>query len=303
MENKKTNYQQKLKPVFRYLEANFKEPLNLQMVAEKAYLSPYHFHRIFKVVSGETLAGYLRRLKLEYAAQQLFYTQQSITEIALTLGFSSSQSFAKAIRQYFGLSASQIRNCTTPTDYRALLQKSKIGHLLHNNGNANHDEGRYAYQCDQQQEAITMKIETINNKLLAYIRVTGPYGEGYQQAIGKLYQWAALHSFEQGESLFIYHDNPEITPAEKCRTDICISVPEGTQVTQGIEIQPLPAGRYSSIRENITDKKQYRRCWEKLMSQIIEADLAIDERPCFEFYHHYDPQTEEADVSFYTAIK
>jgi AraC family transcriptional regulator len=307
-----TNYPLKLQPVLRYLETHFKQPLNLKDVAEKAFLSPYHFHRIFKAVTRETLADYLRRLKLEYAAQQLFYNEQSITEIALTLGFSSSQSFAKAFRQYYGLSATDIRNCLTLAQYRALIQNSKIGYLMRNNGNALNEETAYSEpsrKVVKQPGEMIMKTESIKQKHLAYIRVTGPYGEGYQDALEKLYRWANMHSLADGESIMIYHDNPEITPNDKCRTDICISVPQntcisqGAKVSQGIEFQVLPAGPYAYVRKTITDSHQYAYAWNRLMEQVVESQLPLDDRPCFELYHHFDVETNVADVSFYSAIK
>ena len=304
-----TNYPLKLQPVLRYLEAHFKQPLNLKDVAEKAFLSPYHFHRIFKAVTHETLADYLRRLKLEYAAQQLFYNEQSITEIALTLGFSSSQSFAKAFRQYYGLSATDIRHCLTLTQYRTLIQNSKIGYQVRNNGNTLDEKTQYSDSIDNQTGERIMKTESIKQKYLAYIRVTGPYGEGYQDALEKLYRWANMHSLADGESMMIYHDNPEITPSEKCRTDICISVPQGAfvsqgaKVSQGIELQVLPAGPYAYVRKKITDSNQYASSWNHLMEQVVESQLPLDDRPCFELYHHFDVETNIADVSFYSAIK
>lgn len=301
----KTNYQQKLQPVIRYLESNFKAPLNLKEVAEKAFLSPYHFHRIFKAVTHETLAGYLRRLKLEYAAQRLFYNEESITEIALTLGFASSQSFAKAFRQYFGIKATDIRNCITLEQYCLLIKNSNIGHLIRKNGNENSEDNAYSLPCYQQGEKTmnAIKTERVEEKLLAYIRVTGPYGKNYEGAQQKLYQWAGAHALAEGDSIYIYHDNPEITPDEKCRTDICIAVPVGTNVPKGIELQTLPAGSYAYFRETITENSQYGKCWDQLMTQVVHSELALDDRPCFEFYHHYDVQTNVADVGFYTAIK
>lgn len=297
----KTNYQQRLQPVIRYLESHFKESLNLKQVAEKAFLSPYHFHRLFKAITHETPADFLRRLKLEHAAHQLFYNNQSTTELALSLGFSSSQSFAKAFRRYFGISATDIRHCLNQEQYRLLIHHSKIGHLLRNPGNVNLQKSTYACPCTQQQ-GTAMKIESIKHKSLAYIRVTGPYGQDYQAAQQRLHQWATLHALTEGDSIYIYHDNPEITPEEKCRTDICITVPVGTKVPKDIELKTLPAGNYASLRRTISNKAQYAQSWNELMEQIVNAQLTLDERPCFEFYHHFDVDNNIADVSFYTAV-
>ncbi len=298
----KNSYEQKIKPATRYLELHFKEALNLNEIAEKAFLSPYHFHRVFKAVNNETVADFLRRLKLEYAAQRLFYNQQSVTELALELGFSCSQSFAKSFRKYFGISATDIRQCLSAEQYSQLIQDSKIGHLLRKKGHVSDSHAPYDKQR-QQQGDMTMQTQTIDNKYLAYIRVTGQYGKNYEAASGKLYQWATSNQLEHGESIFIYHDNPELTPPEKCRTDICIAVPANTQVIPGIELKSLPAGKYAFIRHTVTAVEQYAGHWNDLMKQIIEHEYDLDERPCFEQYFAFDRETRKADVGFYVAIK
>ncbi len=52
----------KLRPVLRYLEHNYRQPVDLATMARMAALSPYHFHRLFKACTDETPAHYLRRL-------------------------------------------------------------------------------------------------------------------------------------------------------------------------------------------------------------------------------------------------
>ncbi|KGK13755.1 hypothetical protein DC58_06875, partial [Vibrio navarrensis] len=100
-----------------------------------------------------------------------------------------------------------------------------------------------------------------------------------------------------------YHDNPEITPAEKCRTDVCLLLDEAVEGNNDVEIKPFPGGHYACMRRTITDVKQYPLAWDELMEQLVEQGLDSDDRPCFELYHSYDPQTHHADVSFCTAIK
>ena len=148
-----------------------------------------------------------------------------------------------------------------------------------------------------------MNTQQFDASKLAYIRVTGPYGENYDPALRKLYQWAGASGVADNTCIFIYHDNPEITPAEKCRTDICLMVPGEVQVYGGIEQQDFPGGSYAVIRKSITDTSQYGPSWDELMSELINSGLESDDRPCFELYHSCDPETHVADVSFCTAIK
>ncbi|WP_163835553.1 AraC family transcriptional regulator [Spartinivicinus ruber] len=299
----KINYQQKLTPLIRYLESHFNEPLNLTKVAKIACLSPYHFHRIFKAVMGETLSEYIRRLRLQAAADDLFKKQSTVTEVALNYGFSSSQSFAKAFRQHFGLTPTETRNCESLEAFAALFRNSKIGHVLSKTGNADDAGNPYATPETKNRSIVTMHTQQFDTSKLAYIRVTGPYGENYEPAATKLYQWAGAKGLTGSQCIFIYHDNPEITPAEKCRTDICLMVPTETEVSGGVELQDFPGGSYGVIRKTITDKSQYGPSWDDLMKELIQSGLESDDRPCFELYHSYDPQTHIADVSFCTAIK
>ena len=147
-----------------------------------------------------------------------------------------------------------------------------------------------------------MQTTTLAPRTVAYIRVTGEYGKNYEPATNRLYQWAGAHGLADGECLFIYLDSPEITPADKCRTDICLTVPDDTATGNGIEKRHLPGGSYALIRRSVTDPAQYRVYWEEIMSAVIAAQLEIDDRPCFERYHHYDAATGKADVSFCVAV-
>lgn len=65
----KTDYHHRLRPVIRHLELHYAEPIDLHEMARLAAFSPHHFHRVFKAVTGETPAAYLRRLRLEAAAR------------------------------------------------------------------------------------------------------------------------------------------------------------------------------------------------------------------------------------------
>lgn len=298
----RVDYQKRLLPVIRYLEKNFNEPLNLPEVASLANLSPYHFHRTFKAVQGETLADFIRRLRLEAAADDLFKSKQPVLNIALEYGFSSSQSLAKAFKQHFGVTPSAFRDCENYQEFSLLARNSKIGHTLRKNGNEVNPSAPYTGSTPTTWSS-TMETQNFAASKLAYIRVTGPYGEGYQEPSGRLYQWAGMKGLAGNTCIFIYHDNPEITPDEKCRTDICLMVPEDTQVPNGIELQDFPGGQYAVMRQHITDVSQYSKAWDELMSNVIESGIENDCRPCFELYHSYDPQTHHADVSFCTAIK
>lgn len=69
--------------------ASLDEALDLGRLAREAALSPFHFHRIFRGMVGETPLELQRRLRLERAAFQLFAPGTSVTSIAFDAGYES----------------------------------------------------------------------------------------------------------------------------------------------------------------------------------------------------------------------
>ena len=82
----------------------------LSVLAEETGLSPFHLHRVFSAVAGETPKQYSLRLQLNRAAAALLTTGESVLRIAMTCGFRSPEVFTRAFRRRFGM---------TPTAYRA----------------------------------------------------------------------------------------------------------------------------------------------------------------------------------------
>lgn len=283
------DYRRRLLPVVRALERD--PDLSMEALAGLACLSLYHFHRVFTAVVGEAPGEMCRRLRMQRAAWQLGYTEASVTAIALGAGLGSSQAFAKAFRRHYGC---------TPGEFRR--DKRKNGHLERKEGHA--WDGLLPYAEDlSSARSNTMKTVEMDARTLAYIRVTGPYGEGYDAVCHRLHQWAAPRALEGGEWIFIYHDNPEVTPPAQCRTDIGITVPVGTQGTGEVETQLIPAGRYAQSRYLITDRSQYGPRWQEHIGDIVAAGLAFGDGPCFELYHSVSNDPLRDDVSFCSSVR
>lgn len=291
-----------IKEVVRYLEQHCSEPLNLEQAAKIANLSPFHFHRVFKALVGETVAEFIRRMRHEKAAQSLMFQDKSVTTVAFEFGFSSSQAMARSYKTYLGVTPSQIKECQTVESYSALMRNSKIGSILRKNRYELPDGLSYSEFKLNQSGKVEMKTENHPQRTIAYVRVVGPYGENYEPAVQKLYLWAGAKGVT-GECLFIYHDNPDITPADKCRTDIALVVPDEIKPSNGIEVTTVPAGSYAVLRKTVEEKPQYGQFWNQLIEETVAQGIELDERPCFELYHSYDQQTGRADVSFCEAIK
>jgi AraC family transcriptional regulator len=76
--------------------------VSLTAMAARAGWSPFHFHRAFRRVTGETPKQYTQRLRLEHAATTLVTSAESIVSIAAGAGFASHEVFTRAFRRHFG---------------------------------------------------------------------------------------------------------------------------------------------------------------------------------------------------------
>ncbi len=99
------------------MHAHLGEELPLEELAAAAYLSPFHFARLFKKLTGLPPHAYLAALRLERARTLLATTDDSITEIAARVGYANSSHFGKTFRQFTGLA---------PRAFRSALVRSEV---------------------------------------------------------------------------------------------------------------------------------------------------------------------------------
>ena len=89
---------QLLRAIRHRLDAN----VSLEALAERAGWSPFHLHRAFTRMVGETPKQYTLRLRLEGAAARMLASDESIVDVALAAGFNSHEVFTRAFRRHFG---------------------------------------------------------------------------------------------------------------------------------------------------------------------------------------------------------
>ncbi|GLC83174.1 helix-turn-helix transcriptional regulator [Lacrimispora brassicae] len=103
------DYHSKVRDSLKYIEENLNERIDLDDLAKKAYLSKYHYHRIFHKISGESLTRYITRRRMEKAAEELARTNKPIIDIALEYQYGSQESFSRAFLKIYGLTPGKYR--------------------------------------------------------------------------------------------------------------------------------------------------------------------------------------------------
>jgi AraC-like DNA-binding protein/predicted transcriptional regulator YdeE len=127
-------YLERIRRGVDFIEAHLDEDVSLAAVARAAGVSQWHFQRIFKSVSGETLKGYIRARRMASALHRLLHTDLRVVDIAVLAGFESQEAFARAFKQAFGLTPMAYRRAGHPNMFleKLALDDDMLHHLQAN---------------------------------------------------------------------------------------------------------------------------------------------------------------------------
>jgi AraC family transcriptional regulator len=279
-----TEYDRRMHAVVDYIDRHLDRDIGLGQLARVAHFSPFHFHRVFSAWSGEVLGVYLRRRRLEVAAVRLrAQPELPVLRIALSVGFSSAEAFARAFR---------VRFSCTPTAWR----KSKKGLF-----NSKVDQARRAALIDHGASP-RFRVEKLMNVQLvdrtrvevAYLRHTGAYGAPlsrfWQETV---YPWMAANNLLGKTRYGVSLDDPSITQAKQCRYDACVEVSKEATLAGKPMRKSLPGGRYAALQFHGTTS-DIQVAWDQLLRDWLPSSgLQLDSRPFFEHY----PATARFDAS------
>ncbi len=230
-------YRSRINKVIDYVNTNLNNPISLEELAAVAFFSPFHFHRIFVAVTGVTVNNFTNRMRNEKAARLLKFSKKSISAISIECGFSSPSTLSRLFKQYFEIS---------PSDYRngGKIQNSKIRKELYPVNK---------YHCNLTEEELKNKfpveIRQFPERRIAYIRVMDAFREGVVlNVFSDMVKWAKKMGLFHSETIFgMSMDDPEVTPKEKYRYEVCITIPEKFEIDPEdfIQTTTLPKCKYA----------------------------------------------------------
>jgi AraC family transcriptional regulator len=212
-----------------HVTRNLAEPLNLEDVAKVACFSSFHFHRIFKTLTGETLAQFIKRARLERAVFLLSHRPKTtLTEVALACGFSSSSDFSRSFRSYYGVA---------PRMFDVALYRNRRRQALH----------MERLPRGENPDGFTVRLRDVPPRRVAYLRVHRPYEGGVEPAAARMLAWARERGLEGGQWLGYQWDDPEIVPLELCRYDIGLEIPASVDVDGEVSATTFPAMKLAEV--------------------------------------------------------
>lgn len=288
----RAEYDRRMHKVLAHIEENLQEPIRLKTLAEVAHFSPFHFHRLFAAYFGETLGDYLRRRRVEVAAIRLAAQPRTrVLNLALAVGFGSTEAFCRAFKRRFGCSPTVWREQQLALR-RANSNSSQLDRNCGQAGarlSAEHDVSR-----TQTKEHI-MNVTLIDRQpaTVAYLRHLGPYGVSIARFWREEYEpWARVNGLGADHARYgVSHDDPSITAPEQCRYDACAEVPADFVVIGRAHRTTIPGGKYAVLKFK-GSADQVGEAWAALLRDWLPSSgLQLDQRPCFEYY----PKGADAD--------
>lgn len=206
--------------------------LRLADVARAARMSPYHFHRVFQAMMGETLAEFVKRQRLERAVRMMAFPaakrgrRTSLTTIGRRCGFSSTSDFSRSFKQRFG---------AAPSGFDIAAWRARHGAELEKTVEQMTGEVRLKrVPPGENPDGFRVRVRELPARTVAYIRVRNPYrGDDVVRAAERLMAWADARGLGGGQWLGYQWEIPEITALEKCQYFVAVEAPAGSFTPSG----------------------------------------------------------------------
>ena len=277
------DYKERMLRVMVYIQQHLDEPVPLHELARVACFSPYHFHRVFKGMVGESVKEYVRRLRLERAASHLKLGSAPVIDIALAAGYDSHEAFTRSFKLAFGMAPKQFR----------LASGMKLATVP--SGVHSHKAITLRFPALRRGGNTKVEIKQLKPMRVAFMRHVGPYDE-----VGKTWDEFLTNMRKDGylagnPMMFgICHDDPEVTSPAKVRYDACLTVDEGFTPSGEIGVQTVAGGSYA-MTTHTGPYNQLGRTYAEFLGQWLpRSGRELRNAPCFEVYMN-DPQSTPSE--------
>lgn len=270
-------YRDAVTRVLAQLTADLDASTDLAALAALANLSPYHFHRIFRGLVGETPLELLRRLRLERAAHQLRATALPVTQVAFAAGYETHEAFTRAFRAAFG---------EPPSSYRQHTRGLPV--LAAANGIHAHlaDPASAFVPRNPGGPPVEIRIETLPALRLATVAHRGPFNQIGQafETLTAIAGGAGLLAHPDVLLIATYDEDPEGRPVDELQSRAGITVRDGVPLPPGLTEHRIPAGRYA-CHTHVGSYAGLGDAWARFMGDAMPTSgLLLAAGPALEIY-------------------
>lgn len=268
-----------------YIEKNLSEKLVLNDIAKKAYFSPFHFHRVFSLVVGETVNNFIIRKRIEKAASFLMHQKETpITEISTILGFASLSSFSRTFKKFYGISPLEFKELSPNKFSKICKTESKKGQVI---------ISFEQYICNINNSIKWFKmnakvtVQNVKEIQMAYISHIGEMDK-IGASFNRLIQWATpkgLMNQDNLRLLSVYHDSPKITSPDAIRMSAAIVLNAPTSVEGEVSLKAVKPNKCIVSRFEI-QPNEFQQAWESSFVWMSENGYKKSDQDPFEIYYN-----------------
>jgi AraC family transcriptional regulator len=265
-----------------YVRSHIDERISLEVIANVAGFSPYHFHRVFRVAFGENVNAYVTRHRLQRAAYELRTSSRSITEIGLRCGYESPSAFGRAFARAFDATPSAYRAAggTAPLPASGLLPTPR--------------------------DIPDPRFETYAVRPALAIRHVGPYDQ-FAGAFRRVYEIGWRRGFLPGARMVgLSYDSPDLEDHETLRGDACLTLIPGADVAgaraDGMRDIELPGGAYAVYRHRGPYERITHAFDVLVAAWVLTGRIELRAAPFLEAYYSDPTTVAPADLECDLAI-
>ncbi|WP_282607944.1 GyrI-like domain-containing protein [Pelagibius sp. Alg239-R121] len=268
----RSNYEERLNRVIAYIYDHLDEEIDLQKLADVACMSPYHWHRVYHAVRGETIAVTVKRLRLHRAAGYLAHSDMPVDEVAQRSGYPNRQSFTRIFKSVYGM---------PPAQYR-----KNGGHSRFTNGSPERAPIMYSVEI---KNVPAMKAATTSH--------SGSYME-VGKAFDRLFGWLAAQDLMKDTTRIIgvYYDDPDSIPEAELRSQAGAVLSSSPDLTAPFEYTEIQGGSYAVLKYKgpyADMKAAYQWFYGEWLT---ESGREAANAPCFEEYLNNPQDTAPNDL-------
>jgi len=271
----KERYESRVNRAIALIDRQIDQDLSIERLADEACLSPFHFHRIFSALTGESVHAMTTRMRMQRA---LALTQRGQRPqwkaVAAAVGYRSQDVFSRAFKRHFGCTPSEFdleQWWRSRPDRDAVLEVSRY----------------FLRPAPALPDDFQVVIGTRPAASLVVSRATGAYVDPslLVAAYERLVEAArSLGIAMPGRLCGASQDDPELVPLSRCRYDFTLEVPQGTKPPKGLHASRRAEGRWA-MTHLTGDLHAVDRAWNLLFKRWLPASgLNLRDAPAEEIY-------------------
>ncbi|RQW61800.1 AraC family transcriptional regulator [Vibrio viridaestus] len=279
----------RINDVLYYIHQDISRELLASDLAKVAAYSEQHFHRLFKEFVGESVHQYIKRTRMEYAANQLMFDPHTtILDIANRSGFNSLSSFNRAFKSVFSVSPGEWKKTVISDHDKPYLSDAEVAE---------------SYQRISTTEVQEPELIQLPDRYVAYVRHIG-YNRSIKRAWQLLKAWAMVEGRSYSIQYGLHHSNPIWVDLDKCRYVACIEISQPIKNRTIVNQMTIPGGLYAKF--NLSGK------YGELLPQISliqdhwlpASGLKMKSTPAYVHYHrnHFLEKDEIFELDFFLPI-